>query len=669
MKRKTVLIRITTLFLAFLLICILMLSGYIKITPFFAAKYELDGIDVSHYQGDIDWNKIEEQGIDFAFIKVTEGSSHVDQCFEENWKRAGQTSLMTGAYHFFSFDSEGKTQAEHFIGTAGDLQGKLAPVIDVEYYGEKEKNPPNKADVQAQLAVMLDLLEEQYHVKPIIYTTYKAYRDFIKGEFEEYPLWIRNVYYPPVFIGWTFWQYTDKDVLDGYQGSEKYIDRNVFRGSMEEMDSLMVPASEEKSERLEDWMISDSKKENEKIQVTDSFTVQEMDGTERIISLPDCNCEYEEKETLVYSYLGLKKALYIFTPETEKVIYPIKDFVIDQDQDIILLLENGEALQISRTDLSDRSGLEKRIVVEYEDFVRAFAETYGLSVREDGISFYDLNVWFTQSKKEYEGDSVLKGTACSVYYETGERYYLAFEVDVMSDNICWFGSDSFFDIPSESEGSSLTREEVFSMVEKGDFSFVDMSRIRQASIQREDLEEELKNNEIEFIRCDVDRDGLEELIWQVEDELWPNGMVQYIFDYKNGWVVGIYYDGWDGNEWLTLGQSGKLYDNLVITASYYVEAYYTCCLDTAGYKEIEYGLEIITISDQDGINGLVGNYPELVEKYPGMAKEGVYYLKVRSRTSEEINQYGSASGRVEELITEEEFREEYQELTGLDFIE
>lgn len=80
-------------------------------------------------------------------------------------------------------------------------------------------------------------------------------------------------------------------------------------------------------------------------------------------------------------------------------------------------------------------------------------------------------------------------------------------------------------------------------------------------------------------------------------------------------------------------------------------------------------MEIITISDQDGINGLVGNYPELVEKYPGMAKEGVYYLKVRSRTPEEINQYGSASRRVEELITEEEFREEYQELTGLDFIE
>lgn len=228
-----------------ILISLLIFGENIKITPFFASGYELDGIDVSHYQGNIDWAEMEKQGIDFAFIKATEGSSHVDQCFEENWKKAGQTSLVAGAYHFFSFDSEGKIQAEHFIGTVGDMQGKLAPVIDIEYYGDKKKNPPSKEAVQAQLAVMLDLLEEHYHVKPIIYTTYKACHDFIKGEFEDYPLWIRNVYYPPVSMKWTFWQYTDKVVLDGYRGSEKYIDRNVFRGSREKLEQMMVPVLQE----------------------------------------------------------------------------------------------------------------------------------------------------------------------------------------------------------------------------------------------------------------------------------------------------------------------------------------------------------------------------------------------------------------------------------------
>ena len=137
MKKKTIIIIFAVLFWAFVLTGILILKKYIKITPSFAAKYELDGIDVSHYQGDIDWGKIEKQGIDFAFIKATEGSSYVDQCFERNWNEAGQTSIMLGVYHFFSFDSEGKPQAEHFINTVGNLQGKLAPVIDVEYYGDK----------------------------------------------------------------------------------------------------------------------------------------------------------------------------------------------------------------------------------------------------------------------------------------------------------------------------------------------------------------------------------------------------------------------------------------------------------------------------------------------------------------------------------------------------
>ena len=217
---------------------ILSLQG--KLTSFFAGNYKLDGIDVSHYQGDIDWNMIEEQGIDFAFIKATEGSGHIDGCFEKNWQRAGQTSLLVGAYHFFSFGSNGDTQADHFIHTVGSLNGKLPPVIDVEYYGDKEKSPSSKREVQEQLCIMLEELEEYYHTKPVIYTTYKAYHDFIQGAFAEYPLWIRNVYYPPISLEWTFWQYTDKAVLDGYQGKEKYVDKNVFYGSEDELRELIL---------------------------------------------------------------------------------------------------------------------------------------------------------------------------------------------------------------------------------------------------------------------------------------------------------------------------------------------------------------------------------------------------------------------------------------------
>lgn len=667
-KKKRIIINCIILFFIFAWIGVLILQGNIRITSFFASKCALNGIDVSHYQGNIDWEKIEEQGIDFAFIKATEGCSHVDQYFEENWDKAGQTSLMLGAYHFFSFDSEGKFQAEHFIDTVGNLQGKLAPVIDVEYYGDKKADPPLKKDVWAQLSVMLDLLEEHYHIKPIIYTTYKAYHDFIKGEFEGYPLWIRNVYYPPAAMEWTFWQYTDQAVLDGYQGSEKYIDRNVFRGSREELESLVVPFCEEKSGETADMRIPGSEGAANKLQAPESFTVREKDGTNRTISLPHCNLEYEEEEIQVYSYLGLECSLYILTPETEKVIYPIADFLVDSKRDLIWILEKGTAPQISRLELGDKN-IEQRKIAEYEDFASAFVDRYGLTARKDGISFYDMNVWFSQSKKEYEADNVLEGMARCVFYETGERYYLAFAVDVQNGEVHWFGKESFFEVSPENESSSLSMEEVFSMVEKGDFSFVDMSAIRETSGDTATSREELADafeagDEIEFIRCDVNRDGAEELIWQVKNEYQPEGMVQYIFGYQNGWAIGIYYDGWDGNEWLTLGESGKLYYNLVITAPYSVEAFYACSLDAAGYKEIEYGLEIISISDKDGLDGLRRNYPDLVEKYPEMAKEGVYYIKVRPRTVEEINQLGSASGRVEEMITEEEFKKEYHNLTG-----
>lgn len=221
---------------------ILILSKKIKITPILASKFEVTGVDVSHYQGTIDWTKLAEQNLDFAFIKATEGSSHIDECFYDNWQEAGKTGLCIGAYHFFSFDSDGETQAQLYIDTVGNLSGKISPVVDVEFYGDKESNPPPKDEAAKQLGNMLNALEEYYQVKPVIYTTYKAYNCYIKGEFDEYPLWIRNVYYRPFITGnkWTFWQYTDTAVLDGYKGTEKYIDMNVFRGTQEELKEFIV---------------------------------------------------------------------------------------------------------------------------------------------------------------------------------------------------------------------------------------------------------------------------------------------------------------------------------------------------------------------------------------------------------------------------------------------
>lgn len=245
----------------------LLINKIIKINPFFAGRYELRGIDVSHYQGVIDWEKLAGQELDFAFIKATEGSSYLDECFYDNWQAAGKTDLYIGAYHFFSFDSEGKKQAEFFINTVGNLEGKLSPVIDVEFYGDKAYNPPEKEAVVTQLGEMLSALEEHYQVKPIIYTTYTVYNQYIKEDFQEYPLWIRNVYYPPDVTlrgTWSFWQYMDTAVLEGYVGTEKYIDMNVFKGTKDELEMLLVQRNEkgtvqeiEEAEEITDIINSD----------------------------------------------------------------------------------------------------------------------------------------------------------------------------------------------------------------------------------------------------------------------------------------------------------------------------------------------------------------------------------------------------------------------------
>ena len=109
----------------------------------------------------------------------------------------------------------------------------LPPVVDVEFYSDKEDNPPAKESVAKELADILKLLENHYGVKPIIYTTEKVYDLYIKEDFADYDLWIRNVISKPNknITDWKFWQYTNREVLNGYSGDEKYIDVNVFNGS------------------------------------------------------------------------------------------------------------------------------------------------------------------------------------------------------------------------------------------------------------------------------------------------------------------------------------------------------------------------------------------------------------------------------------------------------
>lgn len=197
-------------------------------------QYPVRGVDVSAYQGEIDWEILAAQDISFAFIKATEGSTFVDKHFARNFAHAQETPLAVGAYHFFSYDSPGKTQAENFISNVVPFEGMLPPVIDLEFYGDKAKNPPARAQVDAELRDMIAALTDHYGMPPIIYATEKSYALYLEGGYADCDIWIRNVVSRPRISDgrpWTFWQYTNRARLKGYEGEEKFIDVNVFSGS------------------------------------------------------------------------------------------------------------------------------------------------------------------------------------------------------------------------------------------------------------------------------------------------------------------------------------------------------------------------------------------------------------------------------------------------------
>ena len=219
------------------IIALLIYNGNIKFNHPSSEDYPVRGIDVSEYQGEIDWKKLSNQNIDFAYIKATEGSSYVDERFLYNYQNAITTNLKIGAYHFFSFDSEASFQSENFIKNVPKDMNLLPPVVDIEFYGDKKKNIPDVETTREQLKKLLEQLEEYYEKKPIIYATNVSYNLYIKDNFEGYKIWIRDIFSTPNLKDnrkWTLWQYTNRERLEGYKGKEKFIDMNVFNGNHEE---------------------------------------------------------------------------------------------------------------------------------------------------------------------------------------------------------------------------------------------------------------------------------------------------------------------------------------------------------------------------------------------------------------------------------------------------
>lgn len=191
------------------------------------SAYPVQGIDVSHHQGEIAWPSVAADSVDFAYIKATEGGDFRDPRFAENWTGASAAGLRRGAYHFFTLCRLASDQASNFIATVPRDPQALPAAVDLEFGGNCAERP-SRSVLLAELKMFIAEVEAHTGKPVLIYTT---------REFEEYyqltaaidrPLWLRRIAFPPDFGArpWVMWQASNFRSVDGISGR---VDWNVVR--------------------------------------------------------------------------------------------------------------------------------------------------------------------------------------------------------------------------------------------------------------------------------------------------------------------------------------------------------------------------------------------------------------------------------------------------------
>jgi GH25 family lysozyme M1 (1,4-beta-N-acetylmuramidase) len=200
------------------------------------------GIDVSYYQSNIDWARVKADGVEFAFIRVSDGTGFSDPKFQRNWDGAKANGVRRGAYQFFRSNQNPEAQADLLADAIGQLEpGDLPPVIDVE-----STDGQSASTIRAKVQRWLDRVEARLGVRAIIYTGAYFWRDQAGGgDFAEYPLWIAHYgtlcpLVPPTWSQWTFHQHTSSGRVQGISGN---VDMNVFNGTRAQLAGLAVGGS------------------------------------------------------------------------------------------------------------------------------------------------------------------------------------------------------------------------------------------------------------------------------------------------------------------------------------------------------------------------------------------------------------------------------------------
>ena len=202
----------------------------------------IQGIDVSYWQGDIDWETVRDAGVSFTYIKATEGGDRLDPKFLENWEGAKRAGIARGAYHFIYWCRPANEQALWFMLNVPADPDALPPVLDVEW-NSHSKTCPGKVDRETALAkikVLLDAMQAYTGKRPIIYTDPVFHREVLQGEFPDYHFSLRSVAAEPNVIygprAWAFWQFTTTGKVPGVAGK---VDRNSFNGTQQDWQSVL----------------------------------------------------------------------------------------------------------------------------------------------------------------------------------------------------------------------------------------------------------------------------------------------------------------------------------------------------------------------------------------------------------------------------------------------
>jgi lysozyme len=186
------------------------------------------GIDVSSHQGAIDWARASADGINFAYIKATEGGDWVDDRFASNWAGAADAGLQRGAYHFFTLCRPGADQADNFLRTVPLDPTALPPVVDLEFSGNCSGRPDAET-LRQELGTFVNRVEAATARQVVFYVMDDFDRRYRVTEVFDRERWRRRLFHRPAADDWVIWQSSDRARVAGIEGG---VDLNVMKQNM-----------------------------------------------------------------------------------------------------------------------------------------------------------------------------------------------------------------------------------------------------------------------------------------------------------------------------------------------------------------------------------------------------------------------------------------------------